>query len=131
MAEARAKPITPIRSVRLGPIMSPMRPPNRSSPPKANVYAVTTHWRSTLENPRERCADGSAMIMMVVSRTTMSWAPAMMTSVHQWARVGPLDNGAALASAAAVTVSGRCARQPSAATRPVVPTGHRRDDESS
>ena len=72
MAEARAKPITPIRSVRLGPIMSPMRPPNRSSPPKAKVYAVTTHWRSTLENPKERCAEGSAMIMMVVSRTTMS-----------------------------------------------------------
>ena len=26
------------------------------------------------------------MIMMVVSRTTMSWAPAMMTRIHQWAR---------------------------------------------
>ena len=26
--------------------------------------------------------------MMVVSSTTMSWAPAMTTRIHQWARVG-------------------------------------------
>lgn len=28
------------------------------------------------------------MIMMVVSRTTISCAPAMTTRIHQWARVG-------------------------------------------
>ena len=27
--------------------------------------------------------------MIVVSRTTMSCAPAMTTRIHQWARVGP------------------------------------------
>ena len=42
-AEAkRAKPVTPIISVRLGPNMSLMRPPRRRKPPKASVYTVTT-----------------------------------------------------------------------------------------
>ena len=89
-AEAVANPTTPMMSVRLGPIMSLMRPPSSRSPPKPRVYAVITHWRSASENPRECCAEGRAISMMVVSSTTMSWAQAMTTSTHQWARVaGP------------------------------------------
>ena len=70
-------------SVRFGPNMSLMRPPRRRNPPKARVYAVTTHCRSVFEKPRACCADGRAMIMIVESSTTMSWAPAMTIRIHQ------------------------------------------------
>ena len=84
-AEATANPMTPAMRVRLGPNMSLMRPPRRRNPPKASVYAVTTHCRSEFEKPRECWADGRAMIMMVESSTTISCAPAITTRIHQWA----------------------------------------------
>ena len=37
------------------------------------------------------CAEGRAMIMMVVSSTTISCAPAMMTRIHKWARLVALS----------------------------------------
>ncbi len=53
-AEAAANPTSPIRNVRRLPKRSDRRPPSNSSPPKASEYAVTTHCRSALENPRAR-----------------------------------------------------------------------------
>ena len=52
MAEAAAKPTSPIMSARLRPTMSPIRPPRSSKLPKASEYAVTIHWRSALEKCR-------------------------------------------------------------------------------
>ena len=37
MAEATAKPVTPMISVRLGPMRSLIRPPSSNSPPNPNV----------------------------------------------------------------------------------------------
>ena len=105
MAEASAKPRTPVISVRFGPNMSLIRPPRRRKPPKASVYAVTTHCRSVFENPRECWADGRAMIMIVESSTTMSWAPAMTTRIHQCARVVPPDSVSWSAPCSVVTGS--------------------------
>lgn len=53
------------------------------------VYAVITHWRSVLEKARLCWADGRAMIMMVVSRITISWAPEMMTRTQRCKRLRP------------------------------------------
>jgi hypothetical protein len=44
---------------------------------------VITHWRSSAEKPRSRCADGSAMFTMVTSSTTISWAMPITTSASQ------------------------------------------------
>ena len=43
MAEAAAKPTSPMMRARLRPTMSPIRPPRRSKLPKAREYAVTIH----------------------------------------------------------------------------------------
>jgi hypothetical protein len=57
-AEAAANPVTPIKNVVLRPIRSAIRPPSSSRLPNAREYAVMTHCRSALENPRARCAVG-------------------------------------------------------------------------
>jgi hypothetical protein len=44
---------------------------------------VITHCRSALEIRNAACADGSAMLTIVVSRTTINWARAMQTSAIQ------------------------------------------------
>src|SRR5581483_8036694 len=73
-AETPAKPASPIRNVTLRPSRSASLPPSRSRLPKARVYAVTTHCRSTVEKRSACCAVGSAMFITVTSRTTMSCA---------------------------------------------------------
>ena len=112
--------MTPIIRVRFGPIMSLIRPPSSRRPPNPSVYAVTTHWRSVFENPSDRCAEGRAMIMTVVSRTTISWAPAMTTRIHQWALVGPDVSLVRSVSASTVTSAvcpSRRSRSPAVAGR--------------
>src|ERR1700744_2844647 len=47
------------------------------------------HCRSTLEKPRACCADGSAMFMIVMSRTIISWASPMSARISQRRRPGP------------------------------------------
>src|ERR1700721_2325742 len=83
MAETPAKPARPARNVTLRPSRSCSRPPSSSRLPKARVYAVTTHCRSTVLKCRARCADGSAMFITVRSRTTMSCAMAMTPRMSQ------------------------------------------------
>ena len=82
MAEASAKPTSPVMSVRLRPTLSPIRPPRRSKVPKAKEYAVTIHWRSAFEKCRSRCAVGRAMFTMVLSRITINWAIPSTPRIH-------------------------------------------------
>src|SRR6202020_1681483 len=51
IAEASEKPASPAMNVHLRPNRSPSLPPSRSSDPNASAYAVTTHWRLSVENP--------------------------------------------------------------------------------
>ena len=44
---------------------------------------MTTHCRSAVPKCRARCADGSAMFIIVTSRTTISWARAITPRVSQ------------------------------------------------
>ena len=74
MADAPAKPARPVRNVTLRPSRSASLPPSSRRLPNASVYAVTTHCRSTVLKCSARCADGSAMFMIVASRTTISCA---------------------------------------------------------
>ena len=76
-ADAAANPIRPARNVTFRPSRSASLPPSSSRLPNASAYAVTTHCRSTMENPRSRCAVGSAMFMIVASSTIMSCARAI------------------------------------------------------
>ena len=82
-AEAAAKPIRPIWNIRLRPTRSARRPPNSNRLPKANAYAVTTHCRSVVLNPRAFCAEGNAMFTTVVSSTTINWARPSTPRIHQ------------------------------------------------
>src|SRR5215471_18124082 len=82
-AEAAAKPTSPMISIRRRPTRSDSRPPSSRRPPKASEYAVTTHCRSALENPRSCWAEGSAMFTIVASRTTISWASPTTPRIHQ------------------------------------------------
>ena len=86
-AEAIAKPASPATNVRFRPKMSDRRPPTSSSPPNASAYAVMTHWRSVVEKPSARWAEGSAMFTMVASSTTMSWAIPMTARISQRRRL--------------------------------------------
>ena len=104
MAEAAANPIRPVMNTHLRLYMSPSRPPTSSRLPNAREYAVTTHCRSSLENPSDCCADGSAMFTTVESRTTMSWAMATTTKTSH-----RRSAGAARPSCAADDMGSGCA----------------------
>jgi hypothetical protein len=56
---------------------------------------VTTHCRSTMENPRSCCAVGSAMFMIVASSTIMSCARAITPRISHRCSVaaGPAREG--------------------------------------
>src|SRR5215469_8845588 len=82
-ADAPAKPTRPIINIRRRPTRSDSRPPNSSNPPKASEYAVTTHCRSALENPSALWAEGSAIVTIVASSTTISWASPTTPRTHQ------------------------------------------------
>src|SRR6201992_3141271 len=49
------------------------------------------HCRSTLEKPRACCADGSAMFMIVMSSTIISWASPITARISQPRRSGSAD----------------------------------------
>ncbi len=70
-------------NTRFRPNTSPSLPPSSSSPPNASAYAVTIHWRESLEKPRACWADGRAMFTIVASRTTISWASPMTARIIQ------------------------------------------------
>ena len=74
IADAAANPTRPVMKTTLRPMRSATRPLNSSRLPNDSEYAVTIHCRSTLLNPRSRCADGSARFITVMSSTTISCA---------------------------------------------------------
>ena len=69
-------------NVHLRPNRSPIRPPSKSSDPNASAYAVTTHWRLSFEKCSARCADGSAMLTIVASSTTINCASPITARIH-------------------------------------------------
>lgn len=81
-AEAMAKPSNPTTNALRRPTKSAMRPPRSSRVPKASVYALITHWRLASEMESACCADGSATVTTVASRTIMSCASATTPSTH-------------------------------------------------
>ncbi len=83
MAETPAKPSSPTRNVTFRPSRSASRPPSSSRLPNASVYAVTTHCRSTVVKCSALWADGSAMFITVMSRTTMSCARPITPRISQ------------------------------------------------
>ena len=58
--------------MRRRPSMSAARPPRMSSPLKAMAYPVTTHCTTEVDTPKSRSIDGSAILTMVKSSTTMN-----------------------------------------------------------
>ena len=82
-AEAHAKPIRPATNVHLRPNRSPSFPPSSNRLPNASAYAVTTHCRLSVEKPNDRCAEGSAMLTIVASRTTISCATPSRARIAQ------------------------------------------------
>ena len=73
-AEASEKPARPAMNVHLRPNRSPSLPPSSSRLPNASAYAVITHCRLSVEKCSARCAEGSAMLTIVASSTTISCA---------------------------------------------------------
>ena len=86
-ADATANPDTPMMNSRLRPKKSQSRPPGSRRLPNARAYPVTTHCRSSVENPRACWAVGSAIFTMVESRMTISWARLKTMRASQ--RFGP------------------------------------------
>lgn len=82
-AEATAKPVRPMTNARRWPSAPLTLPPISSSPPKASAYAVITHCLLPSDMPSALCAEGSAMLTTVPSRTTRSWAALTAVSVHR------------------------------------------------
>ena len=80
-AEAAANPVMPVRNITLRPTTSASLPPSSSRLPNASAYAVTTHCRSASEKCSARCAEGSAMFMIVASSTIISWAIAITARI--------------------------------------------------
>src|SRR4051794_18830804 len=98
-SEANAKITTPAMKTLRRPSRSPIRPPSRSRPPNARVYALTTQDRSAWEKPRSTLMCGSAMFTIVPSSTTMSCAALMTASAIprlRWPEpAAPASRGAA------------------------------------
>src|SRR5262249_43634788 len=61
-----------VTKIRRRPSRSPSLPASRSRPPKAIMYAFTTHARLASEKPRSSRIAGSATFTMVMSRTIIS-----------------------------------------------------------
>src|ERR1035437_7167320 len=81
-ADARENPMSPtMRDVRR-PHKSLRRPPRNIKEPKANAYAVMSHWRLAEEKFRSTCARGRAMLMTVASRATISCVRLTVTRPH-------------------------------------------------
>ena len=100
-AEAAAKPTSPVMNIALRPIRSASLPPSSSRLPNASAYAVTTHCRSARVKCRSRCADGSAMFMIVASSTIISWAIAITARISH-----RLPSGGSIAPALAPRPAG-------------------------
>ena len=70
-------------NVHLRPKRSEILPPSSSRLPKASEYAVTIHWRLSLEKCSAFCAEGRAMFTIVASSTTISCAIPRIARIAQ------------------------------------------------
>src|SRR5918992_1392397 len=75
-SDAAANRSRPAMNRRRRPRMSAIRPPRSRKPPNTSTYALTTHDRSSDENPRSVPIDGSATLTIDASSTTTNWAAA-------------------------------------------------------
>src|SRR6266566_8546004 len=82
-ADAPANPTAPATNTRLRPIRSPRRPPSSSRLPNDRAYAVTIHWRASLEKPKAFWAEGRAMFTIVTSSTTINCARPISARINQ------------------------------------------------
>lgn len=64
-AEAVAKPITPMMTMRRCPAMSASRPPKANSADSDSRYPLTTHCTPVEESDRSFCNSGTAMATIV------------------------------------------------------------------
>ena len=71
-SDATVKRIRPAMNRRLRPMKSAARPPSSRKPPKASVYAFTTHCSELAEKWRSSWIEGSATFTTVASSTTMN-----------------------------------------------------------
>src|ERR1039458_2196983 len=86
-------------NVHLRPNTSPSLPPRRRRLPKDKAYAVITHWRWSVEKCSVCCAVGSAMLTIVTSSVTISWAtPRSARTAQRFGSVLPLRSVTALSS---------------------------------
>ena len=83
IAEAIANPTVPVMNTVLRLNMSLRRPSTSKRLPNDSAYAVTTHCRSLFEKPSACWADGSAMLTIVASSTSINWATATMPRTIQ------------------------------------------------
>jgi hypothetical protein len=72
-----AKTDTPIMNMRRLPYRSPVRPPNKSNPPKVNEYPVMSHSRLANEKFKSWWMVGIATFTTVASSTIISCAAVM------------------------------------------------------
>ena len=105
--DAPVKRITPAMNRRLRPTKSAARPPSSRKPPKARVYAFTTHCSELAEKSRSSWIEGSATFTTVASSTTMNWA--MHTSTRTSHLLGTLI-GAAVLTGRLRRIGCRCGR---------------------
>src|SRR5215217_7513180 len=75
-SEPTANRTRPTMNRRRRPRRSAIRPTSRRKPPNTSTYALTTHDRSSDENPRSVPIDGSATLTIDASSTTTNWAAA-------------------------------------------------------
>src|SRR5918994_3986107 len=92
-SDAAANRIRPATNRRRRPRMSAIRPPRSRKPPNTSTYALTTHDRSSDENPRSVPIDGSATLTIDASSTTTNWAAASSASAsHLLVLLGDMLN---------------------------------------
>ncbi len=83
MPDAIAKPARPAMNVHLRPNTSLSLPPSSSRLPNASEYAVMIHWRLSFEKCSAFWAEGSAMLTIVASSTTISCAMPRIARIVQ------------------------------------------------
>jgi hypothetical protein len=94
-AEARVKPVIPMRNVRRWPKRSPKRPPTTSREPSASAYAEPSHLMSNAPPPRVAAMVGAAIIVSVESIRSSASASTTAIRISHIVRVIPTARASA------------------------------------
>ena len=123
-SEAALKRARPAMKTRRRPSRSPARPPSSRKPPKASVYAQTTHCRFSCEKWRSDWIEGSATFTIATSSTIMNCVTTSSPSaiqrfgsgvdgcVHEWGDLLEGGRGRGPGTPVATTYSRRAFRDP-------------------